>query len=239
MKKRIIYGFFAVVIIVAIVILVKTLSSPDDSHAINMPSPVVESGGNISDDGINRVEVTPETVKAVLGTLSRAESFSRTYSIKTFWDGDESESALSYWQKGANIRISISQNETVRNILVIGNDLYVWYDDSSGVFKSKLSESSVFREVDKFSGLVTYEDIMEIPQEDILDAGYDVHSGQSCIIVKYKSGELNYVNRIFVSIDSGLLLAAEKYDGDTLVYSMEFVSIDLSTPPNDVFAIPS
>ena len=80
MKKRIIYGCVAVVIIVAIVILVKTVSSPDDSHAINMPSPAVDSGGSAGDDGINRVEVTPETVKAVLGTLSRAESFSRRFS---------------------------------------------------------------------------------------------------------------------------------------------------------------
>ena len=239
MKKRIIYGCVAVVIIVAIVILVKALSSPDDSHAINMPSPVVDSGGSAGDDGINRVEVTPETFKAVLGTLSRAESFSRTYSIKTYWDGGESESTLSYWQKGGNIRISISQNETVRNILVIGNDLYVWHDGSSGVFKSKLSESSVSREVDKFSGLVTYEDIMEIPQEDILDAGYDVHSGQSCILVKYKSGELNYVNRLYVSVDNGLLIAAEKYDGDTLIYSMESDSPELSTPSDEIFAIPS
>ena len=239
MKKRIIYGFFAVVIIVAIVILVKTLSSPDDSHAINMPSPVVESGGNISDDGINRVEVTPETVKAVLGTLSRTESFSRTYAIKTYWDGGESESALSYWQKGSNIRMSITQDETVHNILVIGNDLYVWYDGSSDVFKSKLSESSVAREVDKFSGLVTYEDIMEIPQDDILDAGYDVHSGQSCNIIEYKSGELNYVNHLYVSVDNGLLIAAEKYDGETLIYSMESNSPELSTPSDDIFAIPS
>ena len=239
MKKRIIYGCVAVVIIVVIVFFVKTLSSPDDSHAINMPSPAVDSSGNTSDDGINRVEVTPETVKAVLGTLSRAESFSRTYSIKTYWDGGESESNLSYWQKGSNIRMSISQNETIRNILVIDNDLYVWYDGSSGIFKSKLSESSVAREVDKFSGLVTYEDIMEVPQEDILNAGYDVHSGQSRIIVEYKSGELDYVNRLYISVDNGLLIAAEKYDGETLIYSMESDSPELSTPSDEIFAIPS
>lgn len=239
MKKRIIYGCVALVIIVAIVILIKAFGSSDDSHVIDIPSPVVESGEIVGKDEINRVEVSAETVKAVLETLARAENFSRNYKIKTLWDGGESESSLSYWQKGSNIRIRITQNKSVRNILVLGNELYVWYDGSSGIFKSKLAESSVSRELDKFAGLVTYEDIMEAPQEDILSASYDMHSGQPCIVADYKSGELNYVNRIFVSIDSGLLLAAEKYDGDTLVYSMEFVSIDLSTPPNDVFAIPS
>ena len=44
MKKRIIYGCVALVIIVAIVILIKAFGSSDDSHVIDIPSPVVESG---------------------------------------------------------------------------------------------------------------------------------------------------------------------------------------------------
>lgn len=239
MRKRILFGCIAVAIIAAIVILIKAIGSPDDSHAITIPSPAVETGGNIGDDGVNRVEVTPETVKVVLGTLARAESFSRTYTIKNYWDGGESESTLSYWQKGSNIRMNIKQNNTVRNILVLGNDLYVWYDGSSGIFKSKLSESNVSREVDMFSGLVTYEELKEIPQEDILNAGYIEHSGQACIYAEYKSGELNYVKHLYVSNDTGLLVSLEKYDGDTLIYSMESVSIELSTPSDDIFKIPS
>lgn len=239
MKKRIIYGVIALVIIIAIVILVKAFGSTDDSHVITMPSPAVDSGGNISDDGISRLEVSSENVKVVLETLARAESFSRTYTIKTLWNGGESESTFNYWQKGDSIRMSISQGSTVRNILVLGNDLYVWYDGYSGFFKSKLSESSVSKEVDKFSELVTYEDIKEIPQEDILDAGYDVHLNQPCIFVEYKSGELNYVNHVYVSIDTGLLVSTEKHDGEELIYSMESVSTELSTPSDDIFSIPS
>ena len=237
--KKIGFGIVVVLAIAAAVFLIVTNWRNDDAHQISVPSPAVDSGGGINHDGVTRIEVTPETLKVSLGTLARAESFSRTYAIKTFWNGGESESDLSYWQKGANIRLSITNSGTVRHILVRGDDLYVWYDGYSGVFKSKLSESNVSKEVDMFSGLLTYEELMDVPQEDIQDAGYADRSGQPCIYAVYKSGELGYVSHIYISIDTGLLLSTEKYDGDTLVYSMSSVSPDLSTPPDSVFEIPS
>jgi len=238
MKK---IGFEIVVALVAIaaVLLIVTNGPGEDAHQITVPSPAVDSGGDINDDGITRIEVTPETVRAVLGTLTRAESFSRSYAIKTLWTGGESQSDLSYWQKGDNIRLSITSGSSVRNILVRGEDLYVWYDGYSGFFKSKLSESDVSKEVDMFSGLLTYEELMDVPQEDILDAGYADQSGQPCIYAIYKSGELGYVSHIYISIDTGLLLSTEKYDGDTLIYSMSSVSTDLSTPSDSIFEVPS
>lgn len=239
MNKRIIYISIAALLVITITVLINTYGSTDDSHKITLPSPTAQSSGNIGDDKINRIEVTPETVKSVLETLSRAESFSRTYSIKTYWDGGESESTLNLWRKGENIRLSISQNNTVRNILVLGNDLYIWYGGSSVVFQSKLSESSVNKEIDKFSRLVTYEDIFETPVEDILNAGYLEQSGQACIFAEYKSGNSDYVNQIYVSIDSGLLVSLSRYDGEKLINSMASVSTELSTPSDDVFEIPS
>lgn len=239
MKKRIIYGSIATIIIVIIAYLVIVFGPADNSHVISMPSPAVESGGNTNNDSINRVEVSPETVKVALGTLARPESFSRTYTIKSYWDGGKSESSLNYWQNVGNIRLSISQDNTVKNILIRGSDLYVWYDGTYGVWKSKLSESNISKEVDAFSSLITYEEIMDIPQENIIDAGYGEHSGQPCIYVKYKSGVLNYVNHLYVSVDTGLLVSTEKFDGDKLIYSMESVSPELSTPSDDFFDIPS
>lgn len=239
MKKRIILGSIATVIIVVIAYLIIVFGPTDNSHVISMPSPAVDSGANINIDSISRAEVSPETVKAVLGTLARPESFSHAYTIKSYWDGGESESTLNYWQNVGNIRLSISQDNTVKNILIRGSDLYVWYDGSFGVLKSKLSESSISKEVDMFSRLVTYEEIMDISQENILDAYYIIHSGQPCVYVEYKSGELNYVYHIYISVDKGLLVSAEKYDAGKLIYSMQAASPELSTPSDDIFDIPS
>ncbi len=239
MKKRIIYGSIIALVVIAIAFLIIKYGPTDNSHVISMPSPATSSGDVSGDDGISRVEVNPNTVKTVLGTLVRAESFSRSYTIKTYWDGGDSTSALSYWQKGENIKLKISQNKSVRNILVRGDDLYTWYDGSSKTFKSKLSESSVGREVDMFSGLITYEDIMDVPQENVLDAYYIDQSGQPCIYSEYQNGELGYIYQVTISIDTGLLVSMKKYDGEKLIFSMESASPELSTPSDEIFEIPS
>ncbi len=238
MKKGITIGIIASVILAVVAFLIITYAQRANSHVVSLPSPAVESSGGFINDGVNRVEVNPETVKVVLGTLVRPESFSRSYTVKSVWVGGQSEETLSYWQSGKNIRLSISKNKTVRNILVRGSDLYVWYDGSSGVFESKLGESTVGEEVDRFSGLITYEDIMDIPQEDIIDAYYIEQSVKPCIYVEYKSGTLNYVSQLYIAIDTGLLVSASKYDGGKLIYSMESVSTELSTPSESVFDVP-
>ena len=238
MKKSVIIGIIVVGLLAAAAFLIITYSQKDNSHVVSLPSPAAESSGGFLGDSVDHIEVTPETVKTVLGTLSRPESFARSYTVKSIWNGGQSEETLSYWQSGENIKLSITKNKTVRNILVRGSDLYVWYDGSSGVFKSKLSESSVSKEVDRFSRLVAYEDILDIPQEDILDAYYVDQSGQPCIYVKYKSGKLGYIYQANIAVDTGLLVSMNKSDKDKLIYSMDSVSTDLSTPSESVFDIP-
>lgn len=238
MKKGIVIGIIIAVLLAAAAFLVISYMQRDSSHVISLPSPVIDSGGSSLNDGIDRIDVNTETVKTVLGTLTRTENFSRTYTIKSFFDGKESEQTLNYWQSGEKIKLSISKDKTVRNILVLGSDLYIWYDGSSAVFKSKLSESSASKEIDMFSSLVTYEDIKDVPQENILDASYIEQSGQPCIYVEYKSGELGYTYQVYISVNSGLLYSMKKLDGDDTIFSMDSGTTDLSTPSDDIFTIP-
>ena len=66
--------------------------------------------------------------------------------------------------------------------------------------------------------------------ESIAQADYRVISDVNCIFVE--TGELSggTVLRYWVSVDTGLLVAAEKLvDGET-VYRMGALSVDLSTP---------
>ncbi len=240
MKKPLFFGSIAAVIIIVVVVLLKFLGPSSYNLAIAVPSPAGSNSGTTLNDGKTRLDVTPDTVQTVLKTLVRAESFSRTYTIKSFWTGGESDSTLKMWQKAKNIRMNISQNNTVKNILVRGNKLYVWYDGTSGVYTSNLSDSKVDSEVDKFSRLITYEDIYAIPVEDITNADYreEPESGQPCIFAEYKSADGNYVNQIYVSIDTGLLVSTYIHEGDTPVYSMES-EISSATPSDDVFTAPS
>lgn len=241
MKKPLFYGSIAAAIIIVIVVMLKLLSPTSYNLAISVPSPAGTSSTSASSDGKKHLDVTPETVQTALKTLSRADSFSRTYSIKSYWNNgaNESDSTLKMWQKSKNMRLNISENNTAKNILVRDNKLYVWYDGVNGVFSSELSDSALSSETDKFSRLVTYEDIYNVPSGDITDAGYRDENSQSCIFAEYKSSDGNYVNQIYVSIDSGLLVSTYIHEGTALVYSMESVSSEISTPADDIFDIPT
>ncbi|MEG1315877.1 MAG: hypothetical protein RSC86_00715 [Oscillospiraceae bacterium] len=238
MKKRVIYGIIIAAFIVAAAILLKVFGPPSTQHKITLPSPASESGNGFHINSDSLAEVTPETVQAVLKTISRAESYHHTYSIKSFWAGGSSEATYALWQKGANTRLSISRNDMIKNLLIVDGLVSVWYNDSSSVFTSSLSDYD-FRDADKFSSLISYEEILSCPIEDILSADYVDKLEEPCIYAKYKSGGSNYVNHIYVSVDTGLLMAAEIYDGETLIYSMSALSTELSTPADDIFVAPS
>ena len=238
MKKPLFYGSIVAVIIIMILIVMRFFIPSNSNLSITVPSPTGASGESNSSNGIKYLDVTPQTVQTALKTLTRADSFSRTYTIKSKWDGGESDSTLKMWKKTDNTRMIITQSGTVENILVRGNDLFVWYDGSSRVFTSKLSKSNVDSDVDKFSRLITYEDIYNVKTDDITKADYETKNSQPCIFAEYKSSDGNYVNQIYVALDSGLLLSSNVYQGATLVYSMTSET-SLTTPPDDVFAVPS
>lgn len=231
-KNRTVWLAAAAIIITVVVVLCLPTKT---EYAISIPSPATT--GDDANSSIRRADVTKDTVQSVLKTLQRAESYSRVYKITTLWSGGESESTLSVWKNSSKIRISISRGGTVKNILIDGSNLSIWYDGSSNVFHSTLSDAAAASELDEFSRLVTYEDILGVPADDVLVGDYVEHAGQSCISAKYKSN--NYVNQIYVSIRSGLLVSAEIDDGDTPVYKMESVSTDLTAPAENFFTAPA
>lgn len=221
----------------AIVVVIVLLSLPRTAeHTISVPSP---TGGESTGDSIRRADVTKDTVQSVLQTLTRTAGYSRVCTVRTSWSGGSSESTVSIWTKSGKTRVNVTHGSSTKNILVDGRSFALWYDGSSAVYRSTLKEAASAQQLDEYARLVTYEGIFDASADDILDAGYVEHAGQNCIYAKYRSGSLNYVNQIYVSIASGLLVSAEIDDGETPVYTMESVSTDLTTPADEFFTAPT
>ena len=121
-----------------------------------------------------------------------------------------------------------------KNILLDNGMLYIWYDSVSGVYSEPYEDSS-----DRWMRCITYEDVLLLPVEDILSAGYTQHAGENCISVEYTDGGVfGYTHRIYVSVNTGLLMGSETYDGDTLIYRMYSTIPDLNTPEENLFSPP-
>lgn len=236
MKKKssiIISALIAVIIIGAILFAVFRKSN--DQPTISLPKPDSELGV----DGENGLlSVNPKTVQTVIATLSRTKTYSREYEITSFWEGGESSATVKVWQNGNLMRIDHKQGSLTKSTLLTDDKIYKWYDDSTIIFSSSITDYDS-NMLDRYARLITYEDLANIPVEHITAADYEEKLGESCIYTEYESEDEHYVNRIYVSVDTGLLVAAEILEDGKTIYSMSSIVTNLTTPEDDIFTPPT
>lgn len=233
--------YAAVVLLAAgLVYLVLRLlpSASVDTAAVILPTPPPSPDEQLGSAGgsENRViAVTPETVQAAVGMLSRAGSYSRMIITETFWTGGSAVRHINVSVNGERARLTVSDSRGVKNVLISGEELWIWYPDSDRVYSGPADGSAA----DEYQSLLTYEDILQLDPSSITDAGYMDYNGESCIYAEYADGELGYVSRFWVSVDTGLLMGSETRDGEKLVYHMDSSVPDVSTPDESVFTPPT
>ncbi len=187
-------------------------------------------------------EVTPETVQAVIKTLKRPESYSRTMDIESFWDGGGETYKVNTWLKNGKTRLTITAGSWTepKNILITKTEMYIWYGDDTGSFyKTSRSEDIKDEELtDTLQMIPTYEDVLTLDISDILEAGYVEREDAWYIMVKAADSNLGYEKIYYISIETGLLEAAKTYDGNILIFRMEADEVELSAPEDSLFERP-
>lgn len=181
-----------------------------------------------------RAEINPETVQAVLATLDKADSYHRSMT-STLYSGElERETSLEVWARGQTVRVVTRTEYAVKNTLLDGTALCIWYDGEEGVYSAETNRSA-----ESLMGLTAYEELAALLPEEILDAGSADFEGETCIFIDFLSGALGYRNRVYVSIATGLVMCEESYDGETLIFAMRSDTPDISTPADEVFTRPT
>ncbi len=218
--------------------------SSEHTVEVSLPPPVATgdannpSGSNSSGNSwITSLKVTPENVQAVVSTLKRPESFSQDIVIESFWSDDKSKYEVSTWSKKGAVRTSLKalKSKYKKETIVTQDKLYLWYDGESSYFTGKPGDEIA---ADDYQMIPTYEDVLSINKTDILEAGFEKKNDEPCIFVRAHTGELGYIDIYYISVSTGLLFAAETYDGETLIYSMAAANVSLNMPPDDKFVLP-
>jgi len=226
--KRIlgISAFGVLFIAVAIGLMLLTSNYSRETGSVPLPDPPIASAapGAPGPDTLDRVEVTSETVQAVISTLARPETYSRYITIESFWgdDGHAVYTVLSAVDKGVTSLRIISSVGAEKRIIVTPDKLYIWYrGDKVPYIGETGSAGDEIRTADEWQMMASYEDIMAIDGKDIEDAGFTGYNGEDCIFVQYRSAVLGYTRMYYISIQYGLVTGAEEYDGNgELVYRM-------------------
>ena len=187
---------------------------------------------------LTQVDVNPETVQAVISTLNRPDSYSRTLQVFQFWDGGGRTAEIRVWVRSGAVRLNIVGAEREINYLLNGNVLTLWY--GSDMERRYTYNKANARLGDSLQRIPTYEDILSLDPASIRDAGCTcTEDGKWRILVAAVDPDFNYLDIYYVSLDTGLLVGAEQWDGDTLIYRMTAGEADLSAPSDQLFLLSS
>ena len=217
---------------------------------IVLPTPIPSGSGTGEGPGesgwVEDVRVTPETVQNVIATLARPENYSRTVTVEMAAGEDRTgiytASVLvdgawtSVWLDHDAYR-SVGEQRTILYLDPETGEgtLYRWYGTGGEVVSWPVERG----EDDLTQHIPTYEDVLELDPDSIVDAGFVVRDGVSCVYVEAQVEELGYLERYWVSTENGLLIAAETSKDGVVVLRMSSTEAEvLQTADEERFTLP-
>lgn len=231
------WGFIILTVLVVGVMLGNTLhrtshiTLPSSDTSAEPATDTPSTGG----DMLTVVEVTPETVQYAIATLARPEAYSRTVTIEQFWSGGSGTYEITVTVSGPWTRTDRAMPDgRVRHTITGEGTTYVWYNSEEAVYQAPAGDFSA----DNEQSIPTYEDILELPVEEIAAADYRAITGLNCIYVETAESEEGYALRYWVSVDTGLLVAAEKLLDGEPIYRMGAPAVDQTSPAASQFTLP-
>lgn len=245
-SKRMLIIVAASICFIALMVCVSFIVSNSSRSGIEVKLADVKSGEDGFDEyaapayeSVQRVEITPDNVQTVIQTIDRPDTYNRMFSVESFWEGGSSTKTLDVFAVGENTAMLVSGGERDKNIIVAGGSLYIWYTGDSDYYKGPADAfGDAKRTSDEYQMLITYEDIIALPRDSILNAGYTEYGGELCVYVTYRSGDLDYITTCYISARLGLVTAAEIHDGDMMVYKMYSEQCVIGEQDMSIFTLP-
>lgn len=184
------------------------------------------------------LEVTPQTVQAVVATLARASSYYRQLSVQIFWEGGSGTTTVQTWTDDGytQVRSQLPSGQVRYSIHTPDDTLYYWYSGSSTVLTAPADSLSE----DLAQRIPTYENVLALDPGQIRDADYVDYEGSPCIYVETLGSGQEHTERYWIGVDSGLLIAAQTLYAGQVVYSVKATStIQTPCPANASFRLPN
>ncbi len=235
-------GVLFVVVAIGVSLLVAGISL--DTRPFDLPDTQagasdVSGQASSAEDGFVCVEVTTDTVQDVISTLQRPVSYSRRIEAVNYYsDGSASYTIdVSVLENAKSLKVT-GAYET-KNIIIADGMLYVWEDGDEDYYQAAMdTEEDETKLSDMYQMIMTYEDVLDIKPEYISFADYTDYYGEMCVIVRYTTQRLHYLTTCYISVNSGLLVGAKQYDGNTLVYTMTAADFSTEFPDAALFELP-
>ena len=232
------WAVLAVAIAAAVLMLSGSLSRT--AHITLPPSDPprdAAAGDSAAGSGVTVVEITPDTVQAAISSLSRPESYGRSVTVEYLWPGGGGTHELYTIVRGPWTRVDRGLPDgTTRISITNGEETHIWYGYDSGAETVTLPAGEFSADVEQ--SIPTYEDILDLPVEEIALADYRPLDALTCIYVETAADSAGYATRYWVSVENGLLVQAERLLGEDAVYRMTSLYVDETEYDASRFTLP-
>jgi len=247
-KRIIIITALSGLLIVAVVaVMLISMFLRQEPDPIKLPGATVtsERPNTAEPDALDRVVVAPETIQAVVSSLDRPSAYRRNVIIDYFWDGGHAE--FNIVVTVANGMTSISSLPSIgaeKRIIITPDTLYIWNRGDATPYTGAInSAGDGYRTADEWQMMDTYEDLLSLDMNEIIEAGYTDYEGKECIYAVHRSPLLGNIRKYYISLDIpldiGLVVAAEEHNaaGD-LIYRMRVGEFALDESDPAAFTLP-
>ena len=164
--------------------------------------------------------VDRKNVQNVLAVLTRPEAYYQALSVSTLWSGGESSKTVELWRNGELQRAKLTDSSSVQYLLSNGSEVWIWYEGDETARQLRPDASVSF---DDLLGIPTYEMLLELPEQEIREAGFvtlDDLDGASCLYLSTVSGDDAQEDRYWVDVNTQLLCKADTFSGNSQVYQL-------------------
>lgn len=199
-----------------------------------LTAPTEEHSTPLEESNLQRIELSQTTVQAVIAQLQTNNSYYRNFTTTVYWSEfpeDSYDTVLEVWSVGHLTQVKKTLPSAVRYDILYDGTLYSWYEGDQNYWTQTPQIGDLYQMIPN------YQSITDLPQEDILRAGYEYRNGIPCIYVEASSPPLYHLQCFWIQAETGLLLAVESYDNGQLVYTMDGFS-PISPYESSLFYLP-
>ena len=229
--------------LLAVVIVLIAWGGRRQFQGIVLPESQGDGAGVDEGDGesrLNTIAITPETVRPAISTLSRPASYSRSQMVETFWSGGSGQSLSQIYVSGGKTRLDTQMaGGGMRHMLLEaapegGTLAVVWYDEDPEWRMARSPDLTA----DRAGRTLSYETVRDLPARSIAEADYREAYDTSCIYVETIEDGEGYVERYWVSVESGLLHEAERLWNGELAYRFTAGTPEIAAQGEELFLLP-
>lgn len=209
--------------------------SPTQNVGPNGEVPVSEKA-DVFAHGYQRIQLTPKNVQAVIETLSRPKTYTQTILLHLYWEnGEDSSILIQGCTDGAYSAAKILQGAQIQYNILGNGTLYRWYQGDQNWYQGNVS----FMNEDLLQCIPTYETVLSLKKSQILSASYTILEQTTCIYIEASGSNDGDHTCYWIDAVQGLLLRAESYEGEKMIWCVEVSDFILSVLDETLFLLPN